>query len=226
MLFNDKYLDRITSQHKAQPKYMAWLASLLDKIQDLTDLANMIDPAFDLETAEGVQLDVIGELIGVNRLLSFEPTFAPSALLEDEDYRLILRARISLNQWDGTTAGICTIWADIFPEAAIEVVDNQDMTMTIRVYGLSAMFASEYISNGYAAPKPQGVGTNYEFILSTNIKGMTYIGAKVTSTRTRFDLSSKWLRDDLAMEGEMNAAAFVANTRVRFRLGSHASPGV
>ncbi|MDL2289084.1 DUF2612 domain-containing protein, partial [Oscillospiraceae bacterium OttesenSCG-928-F05] len=134
-MYEDKYLNRITSQHKIQPKYMAWLAALLDKLNDLAEVALQMDLAYDLDEAVGAQLDVIGELVGVSRLLTFEPQNAPSALLSDDDYRLIIRARISLNQWDGSTAGIYQLWADIFPEATIEVVDKQDMSMAIRVYG-------------------------------------------------------------------------------------------
>ncbi|MCL2084992.1 MAG: DUF2612 domain-containing protein [Oscillospiraceae bacterium] len=188
MQYEDKYLNRITSQHKVRPKYMEWLAALLDKIQDLKDLTEQLDAAFDLDKAAGAQLDMIGQLVGVSRLLNFEPIYAPSALLSDHDYRTILRARISLNQWDGTTEGIYRLWSGISPGAAIVVVDHQDMTMTNRIYGLSSPFESEYISRGYVAPKPQGVGINYEFVTETpmppsgiKVAGVAYPGVMTTA---------------------------------------------
>jgi len=250
MHFDDKYLDRITSQHKTKPLYMAWVAALLEKVQDLIDLLELIDAAFDLDDAVGAQLDTLGEFVGVKRLLNFEPIYAPSALLTDEDYRTIIKARISLNNWDGTTAGIYDLWSEVFPEATIEVVDNQDMTMSIRVYGLYSRFVAEYISHGYAAPKPQGVGLNYDFIFTIDLQSRLFIGAKVANTRSRFTLSSRvmsealtvtgdvyaggavanmrtWFTlpphnslDELALEGNVHAGAFVANTRSRFILGS------
>lgn len=224
MQYEDKYLNRITSQHKIQPKYMAWLTALLEKLDDLAEVARQMDVSFDLDDAVGAQLDIIGQLVGVSRLLTFEPQNAPSALLSDEDYRLILRARISLNQWDGSTAGIYQLWDDIFPEATIEVVDNQDMSMAIRVYGFENQFASEYISHGYAAPKPQGVGINYEFIFSDTVSTTLYIGARPVDTRIRFNLSRKDLAGDFTITGEPGIGAVVSNTRIRFTLGRPTAP--
>lgn len=223
MRYEDKYLNRIASQHKIRPKYMAWLAALLEKIQDLEDLAAQIDTAFDLDSAVGVQLDMIGQSVGVNRLLNFEPVYA-SARLSDDHYRTILRARISLNQWDGTTDGIRRIWDGIFNGYTLEVVDNQDMTMTLRVYGLKSMFESVYISRGYAAPKPEGVGVNYEFILTFTVESSLYIGARLTNTRDRFEWQPKAAPEDMSVGTDVYIGGIVGSVRDAFVLSEKAPP--
>ena len=217
---NDIYLNRIASQHRVQPKYIAWLSVLLDKVQDLIDVAGQIDSAFDVEQAVGIQLDMIGQSVGVSRLLTFEPVYAPSALLTDEFYRTIIKARISLNQWDGTTAGIHSLWDDIFGGYTMEVVDNQNMTMTIRVYGLTTEFESEYISHGYAAPKPQGVGLNYNFVLQLELSSEIFFGGRPVNMRAAFTLRPRIFTGDLGSYGEVTVGGSVVNMRTQFTLRS------
>jgi len=169
------YLNRITSQHKTKPKYMEFLAARLQPFIDIAECLETFDAAFDLDTAVGNQLDIIGKYVGVERLLSFQPQYAP-ALLPDDFYRLLLRARISLNNWDGTTAGIQEIWGGVFPNYTIEVVDNQDMTMNVRIYGLQTLFESEIIQHGYITPKPMGVLINFNAIFSITVDSVLYVG--------------------------------------------------
>lgn len=211
MRYEDKYLNRIVSQHKIRPKYMAWLKALLDKIQDVIDLVQQLDTAFDVETAVGVQLDMIGHEVGVSRLLNFEPVYAP-ALLPDEYYRLILKAKISLNQWDGTTDGIRSLWGEIFDGYTMDVVDHQDMSMTLKIYGLNSLFESEFISHSYLAPKPEGVRVNYEFVLEVQLQTQIYSGAAVVNTRTEFSLKPKSAFDGL----ELDSDAFVGGVIAAF----------
>jgi len=199
---------------------MAWVSALLEKIQDLVDLYEMMDAAFDLDKAVGVQLDTLGEFIGTSRTLNFEPRYAASALLGDENYRKILNARISLNRWDGTIEGIYSLWSDIFPDCDIEVMDNQNMTMAVRVYGLRTMFEAEYIQAGYAAPKPHGVWIEYDFILVIELKSELFIGAKATSQRSRFRFNPKASTGDQRIGINAHVGAAATSVRTRFTLNS------
>lgn len=118
------YLNRITSQHKTKPKFMALLAARLGPFIDLARCLEIFDEAFDLDTAAGKQLDIIGEYVGVSRILNFQPVAIP-ALLDDEHYRILLKSKISLNNWDGTTAGVYAIWNQVFPNTQIGISDYQ-----------------------------------------------------------------------------------------------------
>lgn len=169
------YLNRITSEHKVRPKFMGLVEARLKPFIDLVECLEEIDKAFDLDTATGNQLDVIGEYVGVKRLLNFQPEYA-DAILTDPYYRMLLKARISLNNWDGTVEGIKKIWSDVFPDYEIQVVDNQNMTMEVRIVGLGALFEGELVRHGYITPKPMGVRVDYSVIMSITVNTELFIG--------------------------------------------------
>ena len=184
-----RYLNRITSEHKVRPKFMAWLAENLNLAGDTIELYRSFDKSFDLNAASGKQLDMLGEIVGISRLLSFEPVYA-SPLLSDEYYRMILRAKISLNHWDGTVQGIQELWTDIFNGYTLEIVDRQDMSMLLRIRGPVSLFESEFISRGYLAPKPESVRVNYEFVMERHLEETLFIGGTLGVTSTAFTLAS------------------------------------
>lgn len=177
------YLDKITSEHKIRPHFMSWLAAALDGVEDLMDAGDAVDPAFDLDQAVGAQLDRIGEMVGIRRLLNFEPEYAPP-LLPDDLYRVAIKAKISLNQWDGSTDGIYALWQSAFPEYDLYVRDNQDMSMTLRISDLENLFISEYMATGQLAPKPEGVLVNYEFVLTRYCEANLYLGSAPPTSKT------------------------------------------
>lgn len=181
------YLNRITSQHKVQPKFMGLVAARLQPLIDIFECLEEIDKAFDLDTAEGNQLDVIGEYVGVKRLLNFQPEYA-DAVLTDPYYRMLLKAQISLNNWDGSIGGIKKIWGDVFPEYEIQIVDNQNMTMEARIIGLRQLFESELVQHGYITPKPMGVGVDYTVVMSIEVNTELFLGALNTSRAGAFAL--------------------------------------
>ncbi len=170
------YLNRITSEHKVQPKFMGLVAARLEPLIDLFECLEEINKAFDLDTAEGKQLDIIGEYVGVKRLLNFQPEYA-DAVLTDPYYRMLLKAQISLNNWDGSIEGIKKIWGDVFPEYEIQIVDNQDMTMEARIIGLRQLFESELVQHGYISPKPMGVRVDYTVVMSIVLDAGLFLGA-------------------------------------------------
>ncbi len=170
------YLNRITSEHKVQPKFMGLVKARLMPFIDLFECLEEINKAFDLDTAVGKQLDIIGEYVGVSRLLHFQPEYA-DAVLTDPYYRMLLKAQISLNNWDGSIEGIRKIWRDVFPEYEIQIVDNQNMTMEARIIGLRSLFESELVQHGYITPKPMGVKVDYTVVMSIIVNTKLFIGA-------------------------------------------------
>jgi hypothetical protein len=155
-----EYLDRITSEHRDKPKFIAWLTTILTPADDIYNCINKIDDAFDLDKAVGNQLNVLGELIGVSRTLVFQPPDM-SPLLDDETYRLVLRAKIGKNMWQGTKPEIQEIWKEMFSDLQLDLIDNEDMSMTGVIYGVLDELRELLIANGYIIPKPSGVRLNY-----------------------------------------------------------------
>ena len=131
---NKKYLDLIVPEHR-KPKLLQWLNCLLEKISEIEDCAEKITDSFDLDSAKGKQLDILGELTGRQRELTFQPSKNKSSVLEDEIYRTVIRAKIGINHWNGTIPSIYELWKNLFPDYKLYVKDNQDMSMDTVVVG-------------------------------------------------------------------------------------------
>lgn len=157
----DKYLDRVTSEHRDKSKLISWLSATLNKTDDAYNCIKSIDSAFDLDNAVGKQQDVIGEMIGVKRVLNFQPTPDISPLLNDDTYRLIQKAKIGKNNWLGTIPEVQEIWKGMFTDLQLDLIDNEDMSMTAVIYGVLDELRELLIANGYIIPKPSGVRLNY-----------------------------------------------------------------
>ena len=161
---NSYYLNLIPSEHRLSPNFINWLTFGIQKLQDDNSSALDIINAFDLDTATGTQLDIIGTLVGISRQLDFQPRSDISSVLDDVYYRLLLRARIVWNQWKGTIKELYEAWQVIFPAGNLLIIDNQDMSMDIVVSGNFSVMERELINNGLIVPKSEGVRINYIII--------------------------------------------------------------
>jgi hypothetical protein len=140
---------------------MSLVEARLKPFADLFDCLSALDLAFDLDAAVGKQLDVIGEYIGQPRMLNFQPAFS-SALLDDDYYRLLLKSKIGLNNWNGTHQKIYELWHDTFPNEDISIFDRQDMSIdVIATTAGDPFFAFELAAHGYVLPKSMGVNVNF-----------------------------------------------------------------
>lgn len=63
------YTELITSEHKDRPKFSAMVDAVSGAWASLYDETLSIPAAFDLDTAVGAQLDVIGEWVGQTRII-------------------------------------------------------------------------------------------------------------------------------------------------------------
>lgn len=188
------YTGKITAEHADKPKYMAMVAAVAQCFVDARNGVSTMPSAFDLDDAVGVQLDAVGLWVGVKRNVNtpltgvyfsfdtvglgfdqgvwkgpFDPDTGVTSL-DDETYRLLIRARIGANHWDGTLAGSKAILAQIFgSDTHISIQDNQDMSITIGIAGKipSALFLA-LLSGGYIPIKPQAVRVNYYLVTSTD----------------------------------------------------------
>lgn len=162
---NNKYLNKVTSQHKTKQKFMSWINANLTTVDGITRLLLDLDYHFDIYNARGKQQDIIGDIEGVSRILDFQPADGSSPVLEDDMYKTLQLAKISINQWDGTIPGAVELWKNLFPDYQIIIQDNQDMSMNLSVIGLESSLEKELISKGYIAPKPEGVRIHYDFYI-------------------------------------------------------------
>jgi hypothetical protein len=178
------YTSLITSEHNTQPNFMATVAALVQPLADMQVSLGSIPALYDLNSAVGVQLDVVGQWVGRSRYLSepivgvyfsldtdgvgldlgtwlgpFDPTSGLVAL-PDDAYRILLYAVIAANSWDGTVPSAYTIWNGLFSAFGYEILiqDNQDMSMGIVLIGPTPNAVTlALFAGGYLNLRPAGV---------------------------------------------------------------------
>lgn len=154
---NQSYMDLISSEYAEKPKFNAMVQAFIDKLSPSVDNLSQFDTLFNLENAVGDQLDICGQLVGLTRELPIDDPDVP-AVLDDDLFRTVIKARIYSNFWNGTTEQWQEIISEMLPDASYEVVDNQDMTISVVVIDPSASMALiGLLFNGYIVPKPAGV---------------------------------------------------------------------
>ena len=157
------YIQLLTSQYSNSPKLNALLKVLLKKFDDTSQVMVQFDTALDLDSAVGAQLDMLGATAGAFRTVGFQPSDGVSPVLDDATFRILIKAKIAQNQWDGTLPSLYPIWASLFPDGSIIIIDNQNMTADITLKGSFTSIIQDLITNGYIVPRPEGVLYTYLF---------------------------------------------------------------
>lgn len=187
-LDKENYKALITSQYQTSTNFMAWLDGLLGVVQDTATAVENLDYAFDLDYAIGLQLDALGEMIGIPRRINYTIlsadvgfTWDDAALgwddglwvlpaltllnMPDDIYRQVLKIKVVLNSWSGSVNEAYIAWDNLFHGDPILVIENnKDMTMELGIIGtnilgiIESLFAQEAISF-----RPTGVDCTYHF---------------------------------------------------------------
>ena len=152
VLVLDDYLGLFTRQHRGKPKLDAWMTALLQPLIDTQIFCGSMDYAFDIDNAVGVQLDILGEWIGLGRNLyetyayfrydsgpgfglgtlegslgHRSPTPSGNWSFSDDQYRHMLKAKILYNRWDGSASQAASILSYLVGATAsvITIHDSQ-----------------------------------------------------------------------------------------------------
>lgn len=157
------YLNLLTSEYRNSPKLNALLYLLLKKLDDVTTCMVQLDTAFNVDTAVGVQLDGLGQVVQAARTVAFQPSGGVSPVLDDETYRILIKAKIAANQWNGTIDSLYSVWQQLFPGGQIVIADQQNMTANIILTGSFTSIVQDLITHGYIVPRPEGVLYTYVF---------------------------------------------------------------
>lgn len=155
----DYYLNSLESQHQKAPKFMATVRALLEKVDDTDVLCRNMPRLFSLDEAAGSQLDVLGQIVGVDRRIIYG--VSASETLDDETYRDVIRTKIVCNQWNGSYDDFRSIWRGAIPDNLTATIrDNQDMSVDINIVGDYTDLFLIAIQYGDYIPKPMGVKLN------------------------------------------------------------------
>ena len=76
------YLGLFTSEWKLASTFLGWAESFLDVLSGYRDFIESLNLLYDIDTATGNQLNVLGQLIGESRTLPFQPTSGSGAVLQ------------------------------------------------------------------------------------------------------------------------------------------------
>lgn len=164
----DYYRKLITSEYRYAQKYNAMLKKLISYGLDMDTAAENLILSFDVDTAVGAQLDILGRIVGVSRTVSFQPSVG-SPVLSDDVYRLVIKAKIVKNVWKGTIDELYSLWIVLFPSTKVlQVQDLQDMSFNLVLQGDYTTLERELVLHGYIIPKPEGVRINILTFLDMN----------------------------------------------------------
>lgn len=156
-----KYTDMITNYHSKKPKFFAHIDLSTRPLTDVSTAVSELNSAFDIDTAVGVQLDAVGEWVGRSRRVAtpisgiyfswdtefvgwdqgvWQGPYDPNdgfIDLSDEIYRLMLKVKIAINNWDGQNDSLPPILNSALADSGIRmaIVDNQDMSISIWILG-------------------------------------------------------------------------------------------
>lgn len=159
----DYYLNLYTSMYKLAPKMLAFTRVLLTPLDDISNCLNTFTEAFDLDLAIGAQLNFLGQDVGASRVTPFQPSDGVSPILDDDTYRLLIKATIANNMWDGTQTSLSAIWQTLFPGGTIVIDDQQNMTAIVVMSGSFSSIIKDLIVNDLIVPRPETVQYTYTF---------------------------------------------------------------
>lgn len=199
-MFVDSYLNLLILQYSDLPKASQTIEALIAKYEELFNVVREFEAAFDIDTAEGVQLDTIGKIVGLSRTVpdvipkvyfgfadtpnaetfskapffrTFDAIYTDTQL-NDTDYRFFLKAKITKNvitaKMIDDSLSIQDAISFMFGNEAY-INDNQDMTMTLFI---DEPYPTRLISFLIALdliPRPQAVGVKYAIIISSKTFG-------------------------------------------------------
>jgi hypothetical protein len=178
--------DRIYAQYQNKPKAVAWYAVARQLGGSIEAAAEAVRKSYDIDSAEGEVLNVIGRIVVAPRSFlgtvdmnpglfdltdgsefgdedaMFSPlTIDQDGQLSDELYRLVIKAKIVKNNGDATIENILTGMNFLLPNAEVlRVTDGEDMSFSIEFYGAITSLERFALLNAGLVPKPQAVRFN------------------------------------------------------------------
>lgn len=174
--------ERAYSQYRNQPKFMDWLAIARKMGGEIAAAAVAVRESYDIDKAEGEQLDVIGRIVvfprdfigqiametaefdlsdgaecGDDSAVFSEARVSDDAKMADDLYRLAIKAKIMKNTGDATIESIIEQMVFLVGPKFLRINDTEDMRFTIEFAGDISETERWALFNVDLIQKPQGV---------------------------------------------------------------------
>lgn len=164
-------LSRVAMQYQASPNFIAYLTAILSLDNELEGVFQQIAQQVDIDVASGVNLDTIGVIVGISRVLPGgprNPLPPDQSILTDAQYRLLLRAKIVKNHSRGTNEDLLKGLMYVFGTASAAIDDNNDMTVSIGVGKVLNTVEQVMLNLLDILPRPAGVQIRYRAMYDIN----------------------------------------------------------
>ena len=172
---------RVYSQYRNKVNLMAWIAINGDLGNEIEAAYQAIAGSYDIDSANTDELDVLGRIVVISR--AFESQVPIESFLfgnaqfgglatqfkvgqgttdqelNDDVYRLLIKAKIAKNTNDATLDGIINAFDFIIETTDITIVDPEDMSFLI-IFDTLTDLEKLVLVNFDIVPKPQGVRFN------------------------------------------------------------------
>ena len=123
MTLND-YLSLFPGSTREKTRFMALATAVLQQVTDLQAVVGQINDAYSPVSAQGSQLDVLAESLGLDRLNT-----SAGAAVTDEAFRDFIRKKLIQWSWDGTNKAVPALVAKI--QQGASQTDNMNGTVTV-----------------------------------------------------------------------------------------------
>lgn len=146
---------RIHWQYRGAAKLREWIDTLPAIAQsEVEDPAQTVVDILDIDNRSGAQLDIIGRIVGLGR----RPVGEADGQATDALFRLLIKARIEVNNGDATVNDIVEAVENVTGASQFEVVDNQDMSFSLTFAEPITDTTRFALLNYDIIPRPQTVG--------------------------------------------------------------------
>ncbi len=196
------YANLLIAQYITKPKAYATIQALA-ALGIINQLPQAVQYAFQIGSATGVQLDVIGKYVGVSR--NGNGFFGPITL-NDADFTALIKMGILTNNADASLATIQRLLATYFP-GQLQVFDKLSMTLS---YYIDSSTGSQQLVQLLVTekllPKPMGVAISSIIYAPGSFKFFgfqTYTlpprNSSPFNTYTDYEMNRPWLNYSYAI---------------------------
>lgn len=183
------FITTVISQYANSPILFQLIENINTYLDQTENIDNFLDMLWDIDTAQGIGLDIWGRIVGVSRIIpvvsgdyfGFEEagseaegfnqlpfyigqTLTTNYALSDDAFRTLILAKALANISDGSIPSINQILLNLFPSRGhCYVTDDGGMSMTYTFeFTLTPVEISIVVNSG-VLPRPSGVQVNYSY---------------------------------------------------------------
>lgn len=144
-------LSLLRERYKSADTLKAILTAGANRLQSFeAALFEVLNGVTDLQTAVGVQLDMIGAIVGQERFGS-----------DDDGYRGLIALKIAENNSEGTPEDLISLARGILNPERVEYLEIYPAEFSMVIVNPDTTFSDTQVAQSFQRAKPAGVGSGY-----------------------------------------------------------------